>query len=186
MAHRCSPSSSAKCAEISGSLVRSSESELLWPCDKCEHYYRKHSSQKKKVLSLFMKEQINFLFFYVVLYDGSSGVLHMILAENNLKQKEECIVKPAEDEQCISDTSESLQGSELLRYHHVSYERYCEKGSEKANIFHMVRKISYSYQWMQRDNLPVPICSFFKQIKCIESAKIWTLKNLLADRREIS
>lgn len=78
-----------------------------------------------------MKEQINILFFNVLLYDGSSGVLHMTLAENNPKQKEECIIKPAEDEQCISDSSEALQGSELLRYHHVSYETDCEKGSEK-------------------------------------------------------
>jgi len=31
--------------------------------------------------------------------DGGSGVFDMILAENNPKQKEKCIVKSAEDEQ---------------------------------------------------------------------------------------
>lgn len=88
----------------------------------------------------------------------------MILAENNPKQKEECIVKLAEDEQCISETSRPLQRSVLLRYNHASYQRDCEKESEKANIFHMVRKISQTQQWMKRekDNLPVPTCSFYK------------------------
>lgn len=60
-----------------------------------------------------MKEWMNFLFFYVLVLlhlkcVGISGVSHRILAENNAKQKEECIVKLAGDEQCISDTSEPL------------------------------------------------------------------------------
>lgn len=85
----------------------------------------------------------------ILKYAGSSGISHMIIAENNDKWKKECIVKLAEDEQCISDTSDPLYGSELLRYHHVGYQRDCEKGHEKGTILHVVRKISYSYQWMQ-------------------------------------